>query len=352
MYPSPKNTNPASYTFGSIMVSVSKGEYRYGMNGQEKADEISGRGNHLTAEYWEYDPRVVMRWNPDPIIKTHESPYAILAGNPVLFIDPNGADTIRFNSNSWSAASPPQQSGQDNTYANQALGGSSYGINISVADGPDVFFYNTTHIHTDANGNTTTTSSSQQFYPIQDHKNGITETPYFFGLLSYKDNDRLTLAKLAPTELLDYLINKNEGSDKMAFKGAKSLQSSYSLFEGLQTVSEFAYSFGSGAGLIRGMMAKSSFSSTMGILKNAASGSGNFGVGSATYTQAMTAGRSWVGNGYKVASDGKTLISADGLRQFRPPSYKQKLGITQANFEMRNVAKGAWQSNGHLNITK
>ena len=34
------------------------------------------------------------------------------------------------------------------------------------------------------------------------------------------------------------------------------------------------------------------------------------------------------------------------------PSYKPKLGITQANFEMRNAAKGAWQSNGHLDIIK
>jgi hypothetical protein len=138
----------------------------------------------------------------------------------------------------------------------------------------------------------------------------------------------------------------------MAFKGAKALQSTYALFENLQTVSEFAYSFGGGAGFVRGMIAKSSFSSTMGIVKNAASRTGNFGLGSASYSQAMTAGRAWVGNGYRIASDGKTLISADGLRQFRPPSYKPKLGIRQANFEMRNAAKGRWQSNGHLDIIK
>lgn len=64
----------------------------------------------------------------------------------------------------------------------------------------------------------------------------------------------------------------------------------------------------------------------------------------------MTADRSWVGDGFKIASDGKTMISADGLRQFRPPSFKSKLGKTKANFEWRNVNQGQWQGNGHLNI--
>jgi len=64
----------------------------------------------------------------------------------------------------------------------------------------------------------------------------------------------------------------------------------------------------------------------------------------------MTAGRSWVGDGFKIASDGKTMISANGLRQFSPPSFKPKLGKTQANFEWRNVNQGQWQGNGHLDI--
>lgn len=38
------------------------------------------------------------------------------------------------------------------------------------------------------------------------------------------------------------------------------------------------------------------------------------------------------GAGYKVASDGKTLVSSDGLRVYRPPSFKPRLGKWQANF--------------------
>ncbi len=109
MFPTPKNTNPApytfgrlakpqiydlvSYTFGSIMMSVSKGEYRYGMNTQEKDNEIYGEGNSYSAEYWQYDARLGRRWNVDPVVKVHESPYATFANNPIWFVDPSGADT-------------------------------------------------------------------------------------------------------------------------------------------------------------------------------------------------------------------------------------------------------------------
>ncbi len=231
------------YAFGMLKPdrTISAGEYRFGFNGQEKTDEISGSGNHYTAEYWEMDPRIARRWNTDPVIKYHESPYAILGNNPIWFADPLGSDTITFNKSSWSAPAP--KSGLDNVQF-KPLGGSSNSIDVRVAEGKDVFFYNQTHTSYDEDGNATTTSSTQQFYPVEDHKNGITETPYFFGLLSYKDNDRLTLAKLAPTELLDYLADKNTGWDKMAFRGAKALQSTYGVFEFAKTISEVTVGFG------------------------------------------------------------------------------------------------------------
>ena len=65
----------------------------------------------------------------------------------------------------------------------------------------------------------------------------------------------------------------------------------------------------------------------------------------------MELGHAWVASNYTTASDGKTLVSADGLRQFRPPSFKPRLGITQADLEWRNIARGQWQENGHLDIT-
>jgi hypothetical protein len=90
--------------------------------------------------------------------------------------------------------------------------------------------------------------------------------------------------------------------------------------------------------------------SEIGILRAAAAGSGNFGLGSATAEVANRLGRAWVGSGYTIASDGKTLLSSNGLRQFRPPSLKPNMGRVQANFEWRNRPSGGWQGNGHLDI--
>jgi filamentous hemagglutinin len=64
----------------------------------------------------------------------------------------------------------------------------------------------------------------------------------------------------------------------------------------------------------------------------------------------MRLGRTWVTDGYKIASDGKTLVSPNGLRQFRPPSDKPALNKPQANFEQRLKPYGQWQSIGHLDI--
>ena len=88
-----------------------------------------------------------------------------------------------------------------------------------------------------------------------------------------------------------------------------------------------------------------------GMLREAAAGKGNFGIGTATVDQAEAMGRTWVGEGYRVASDGQTLISADELRQFRPPSFKPNLGKVQANLERRLDGLSQWQGNAHVDIT-
>lgn len=86
------------------------------------------------------------------------------------------------------------------------------------------------------------------------------------------------------------------------------------------------------------------------ILKEAKINRGNFGVGKGTTQESSIAGEAWVGKGYTIASDGKTLMSADKLRAYRPPSYKPKLGRKQSNFEWRVEPKGPFHGNGHLDI--
>jgi RHS repeat-associated protein len=97
--------------------------------------------------------------------------------------------------------------------------------------------------------------------------------------------------------------------------------------------------------------ATSDWAQLSGVLRDAAKGKGNFGLGSATQEQAIATGRAWVGDNATLASDGKTWVSQDLLRQFRPPSYKPNLDLWQANFEWRVVPRGAWLGNGHLDIT-
>jgi RHS repeat-associated protein len=86
-------------TIGTYQTAENTG-YRYGFQGQEKDDEVAGSGNSYTAQFWQYDSRLGRRWNTDPKIKFHESPYAAFGNNPIWFLDPNGADTILVNSKS------------------------------------------------------------------------------------------------------------------------------------------------------------------------------------------------------------------------------------------------------------
>lgn len=74
--------------------TLNSSSYRYGAaNGQEKSTEINE--NSYTADYWQYDARIVRRWNPDPVFKEYESPYAAFANNPIWIMDPNGADSTK-----------------------------------------------------------------------------------------------------------------------------------------------------------------------------------------------------------------------------------------------------------------
>ncbi|MDX2248317.1 MAG: hypothetical protein SF052_16155 [Bacteroidia bacterium] len=85
------------YAFGMLMPGRNqrRGGYRFGFNGQESDDEIYGKKNSYTAEFWHYDPRLGRRWNLDPRPNPSISDYSVFANNPLLFIDLLG-DTIRL----------------------------------------------------------------------------------------------------------------------------------------------------------------------------------------------------------------------------------------------------------------
>jgi RHS repeat-associated protein len=80
------------HPFGSCMANrgFSSASYRYGFNGQEKDNEVSGEGNTYTAQFWEYDSRTGRRLNLDPRPNLSLSIYACFENNPLNLVDFNG----------------------------------------------------------------------------------------------------------------------------------------------------------------------------------------------------------------------------------------------------------------------
>ncbi|MFT5725041.1 MAG: RHS repeat-associated protein [Bacteroidia bacterium] len=75
--------------------------YRYGFNGQEKDDEVAGKGNSMTAEFWQYDSRLGRRWNLDPKPNLSMSYYACFANSPISYIDQLGDTIVYPNETAW-----------------------------------------------------------------------------------------------------------------------------------------------------------------------------------------------------------------------------------------------------------
>jgi len=64
--------------------------YRYGFNGMEKDNEISGNGNSYTTEFRQLDVRLGRWFSRDPIERAFESDYAGFSNNPIIKVDPDG----------------------------------------------------------------------------------------------------------------------------------------------------------------------------------------------------------------------------------------------------------------------
>ncbi|MEO6302500.1 MAG: RHS repeat-associated core domain-containing protein, partial [Bacteroidia bacterium] len=69
-------------------------EYRYGFNGQEKDDEIEGKGNSYDFGDRIYDARICRWLSLDPMMKKYAglTPYNFTFNNPIIFKDEGGRD--------------------------------------------------------------------------------------------------------------------------------------------------------------------------------------------------------------------------------------------------------------------
>ena len=73
-------------------------EYRFGFNGKEKVDEISGSGNTFDYGFRIYNPRLNRFLSVDPLTKNFAmlSPYQFASNNPIWAVDLDGLEAVLY----------------------------------------------------------------------------------------------------------------------------------------------------------------------------------------------------------------------------------------------------------------
>ena len=66
--------------------------YKYGYQGSEKDDEVSGGGNSYTTEFRQLDPRLGRWFSVDPVFQPWQSPYTSMDNDPICLNDVLGLD--------------------------------------------------------------------------------------------------------------------------------------------------------------------------------------------------------------------------------------------------------------------
>ncbi len=67
--------------------------YRFGYQGSEKDNEVSGEGNSYTTEFRQLDPRLGRWFSVDPVFQPWQSPYTSMDNNPIGLNDVLGDKT-------------------------------------------------------------------------------------------------------------------------------------------------------------------------------------------------------------------------------------------------------------------
>ncbi|MBA3899876.1 MAG: hypothetical protein H0X62_06640 [Bacteroidetes bacterium] len=88
------------YAFGSEMPgrTFNSTDYRYGMNGMEKDDEIKGSGNSYDFGARIYDPRIGKWLSVDPLQTKYPSlsPYHSFGNSPIVVVDKDGKENVIY----------------------------------------------------------------------------------------------------------------------------------------------------------------------------------------------------------------------------------------------------------------
>jgi len=107
---SPVNTNNLGIE-NSISSTTFINPYRYGFNGKEKDDEVSGAGNEYDYGFRIYNPRLGRFLSVDPLFKGYANltTYQFSSNNPIKFIDLDGLEATEKKDNSGKTVVKPKR---------------------------------------------------------------------------------------------------------------------------------------------------------------------------------------------------------------------------------------------------
>lgn len=365
--------------------SVDNDAYRYGFQGQERDDELKGEGNSYNYTFRMHDPRLGRFFAVDRMAPQypHNSPYAFSENRVIDGIELEGLEFLSTENQNITSTTV----NEDGT-ANLVLG--DYKLkNVSIESHDGKNYYNLGEHYYYGNGswsnsgedtNRQTTNVQTSFTYTLDYTISWDSDDDGYGFLKYvpfandknltltgtgtvsefretpAENNSYDITIIEPTSvsnqsdhvyttIYDYHgvnIEDANNSSNWIKRPSGLLQTAIDGFnDGVSVGLSTAGSFGLGSQVRR-----------INQLSKLRIKTGNFGIGKGTRKEAWEIAKDFLGKGYRRSSNGKAWISKDGLRQYRPPSAKKNTGRgTQANYESRSVNRGAWENNGHLDIT-
>jgi RHS repeat-associated protein len=187
----------------------SKRDYRYGFNGKENDNEVSGEGSKVDFGARVYDARIGRWFAMDVKTKPWITQYHYCSNNPVNKLDPDGKDDFIFH---FVTTTRVVSYGIGVNKRTLTLTNTTASLEIIATNGPDRFYHHKNHTINNESAGTSEKAypdKTTEFFPFSKGKTGITTstTGSFGSRQTFKDDDNTTLMKYmaASPQLVNYI---------------------------------------------------------------------------------------------------------------------------------------------------